>query len=175
MTVSTISWTDRAKAIKERIDLIDYIFNNYPYLTENHKDSSNKKRRISILCPFHKDVNPSMIVDSKRFYCFRCGQSAAGDLIDFVSKIEKLNFKKTIVYLENKLGISPEKKEISIFEITRHRIKRAIDKLEIQSAKEQKIATIQAIMKLSETNPSFFEKIFLEATKNHRRKFEKHL
>lgn len=42
-----------------------------------------------IVCPFHKDVNPSMIVDlaSNRWYCFGCGRS--GDAYKFVYEMER--------------------------------------------------------------------------------------
>lgn len=42
-----------------------------------------------IVCPFHQDVNPSMIVDfdSGSWYCFGCGQH--GDAVSFVKLLEK--------------------------------------------------------------------------------------
>lgn len=42
----------------------------------------------SILCPFHSDINPSMMVDfeSGGFYCFGCQE--AGDALKFVQKME---------------------------------------------------------------------------------------
>ena len=41
-----------------------------------------------IVCPFHSDVNPSLIIDLQqgRWYCFGCGKS--GDAIKFVSEME---------------------------------------------------------------------------------------
>lgn len=45
-----------------------------------------------IVCPFHNDVNPSMIVDlvKGRFFCFGC--NASGDALRFVKKMNpKLN------------------------------------------------------------------------------------
>lgn len=48
-------------------------------------DYSQKK----IICPFHEDANPSMIIDvlKNRWYCFGCGLS--GDAERFVKLIEK--------------------------------------------------------------------------------------
>lgn len=42
-----------------------------------------------IVCPFHDDVNPSVIIDLSqgRWYCFGCGKS--GDARKFVSEMEK--------------------------------------------------------------------------------------
>lgn len=46
---------------------------------------------FKIICPFHEDVNPSMIVDLNegRWFCFGCGLS--GDALKFVKLIEKKN------------------------------------------------------------------------------------
>ena len=42
-----------------------------------------------IICPFHGDVNPSMIVDMEKgsFYCFGC--YATGDALKFVELMNK--------------------------------------------------------------------------------------
>lgn len=44
-----------------------------------------------IVCPFHKDLNPSMIVNLKdgSYFCFGCQES--GDALKFVQTIEKRN------------------------------------------------------------------------------------
>lgn len=44
-----------------------------------------------ILCPFHSDLNPSMLVDfsTNTFYCFGCGRK--GDIIKFIELIEKID------------------------------------------------------------------------------------
>ena len=55
-----------------------------------------------VVCPFHKDVNPSMIVDLSdgNWYCFGCGLS--GDAVKFVSLLNpKLNdLKSFLKYLK---------------------------------------------------------------------------
>lgn len=50
-----------------------------------HYEVSEQK----IVCPFHKDINPSMIVDllNNRWFCFGCGRS--GDAHSFVYEMEK--------------------------------------------------------------------------------------
>lgn len=46
-----------------------------------------------IICPFHEDANPSMIVNLKQgsYYCFGCNES--GDALKFVQKMEKMRSK----------------------------------------------------------------------------------
>ncbi len=48
------------------------------------------------VCPFHKDKNPSMKIDS-RYYCFGCGEK--GDAIDFVAKFYGLGKKEAALRL----------------------------------------------------------------------------
>lgn len=45
--------------------------------------------KIKIVCPFHGDVNPSMMIDLEkgRFFCFGCGVN--GNALDFVRCAEK--------------------------------------------------------------------------------------
>lgn len=52
-----------------------------------HTESYEQK----IVCPFHADENPSMIVNLKEgnFYCFGC--CASGDALKFVQTVEKKN------------------------------------------------------------------------------------
>lgn len=66
----------------------------YGYLENNIEE--NQK----IICPFHSDVNPSMIVDLEKgsFYCFGCnitGHSA----IDFILKKEKIDELQALILL----------------------------------------------------------------------------
>jgi DNA primase len=44
-----------------------------------------------VLCPFHEDANPSMIVDLAygKYFCFGCQKS--GDALKFVTEVEKKN------------------------------------------------------------------------------------
>lgn len=48
-----------------------------------------KSDEYKIVCPFHEDVNPSMIIDlhEGKYYCFGCGES--GDAVSFVRKMNK--------------------------------------------------------------------------------------
>lgn len=63
-------------------------------------DSPNSLTQ-KIVCPFHNDVNPSMIVDFENgsWYCFGCGLS--GDAAKFVMRMEKdLNELKSLIKLQ---------------------------------------------------------------------------
>ena len=58
----------------------------YYGLVENINSTEQK-----IICPFHEDANPSMIVNLKdgSYYCFGCMSS--GDALKFVQNVEKRN------------------------------------------------------------------------------------
>lgn len=64
-------------------------------------------------CPFHNDEDPSFTVYKDSFYCFGCG--AHGDVITFIEKFNKLDFKEAVKFLGDKYNIElPEyKPEIS--------------------------------------------------------------
>ena len=66
-------------------------------------------RAGKIICPFHRDKNPSMKVDN-RFHCFGCG--ADGDVIDFVSKLYGISTLESAKKLALDFGISYESKSI---------------------------------------------------------------
>ena len=57
------------------------------------------------VCPFHNDTNPSMkiSVTKKIFKCFSCG--AGGNVIQFVSKYEKISFNEACIKLAKRIGI----------------------------------------------------------------------
>lgn len=62
---------------------------------------SSLKQRGAILlgcCPFHEEKTPSFTVfKDNHFHCFGCGEH--GDVIDFVMKLNKLNFVEAVKYL----------------------------------------------------------------------------
>jgi DNA primase catalytic core len=53
------------------------------------------------VCPWHKDLNPSLSVDpvKKLYHCFGCGES--GDAITLVEKMKGYSFKEALSYLRN--------------------------------------------------------------------------
>ncbi|CEI85535.1 DNA primase [Ehrlichia minasensis] len=57
------------------------------------------------LCPFHGEKTPSFTVNDEKglYYCFGCG--ANGDVIQFTSDINALDFKSAVNYLAEMYGI----------------------------------------------------------------------
>lgn len=64
-------------------------------------------RKGMMLCPFHDDHHPSMLVD-ERYYCFGCG--ATGDVIDFASKLTGRDATKAALELAEMFDVSYEYK-----------------------------------------------------------------
>jgi DNA primase len=64
-----------------------------------------KGREFVGLCPFHDDKTPSLhVVPAKHFYkCFSCG--AAGDVLTFVQKHLRMEFREALEYLAQRAGI----------------------------------------------------------------------
>lgn len=51
------------------------------------------------VCPFHKDIRPSAVIEENRLYCYVCNKGF--DTIDVVQKTNKLSFYNAIRYLLN--------------------------------------------------------------------------
>ncbi|MCF6352958.1 MAG: DNA primase, partial [Cyclobacteriaceae bacterium] len=91
--------------IKNRIDIVEVV-----------GDFVNLKRKgqnMWACCPFHNEKSPSFSVSPvKGFYkCFGCGK--AGDAIDFVMEVEKLNYVESLKFLAKKYGIEVQEKELT--------------------------------------------------------------
>ncbi len=58
------------------------------------------------LCPFHSEKTPSFVVfgGKNSFYCFGCG--AGGDAINFVRRVENLEFEDAVEFLGKRAGIT---------------------------------------------------------------------
>jgi P4 family phage/plasmid primase-like protien len=56
-------------------------------------------------CPFHGDNDPSFTVYDSGYNCFGCGEH--GDVIDFVMKIERIDFKAAINMIADIVGFKP--------------------------------------------------------------------
>ena len=70
--------------------------------------------RFNIMCPFHEDVNPSMMIDitEGNYYCFGCG--ASGNALDFVRNVHpELNDLQCCILLE-KIVRSNEVKSLKL-------------------------------------------------------------
>jgi len=55
--------------------------------------------RLTAVCPFHGDSRPSLVLypASQSYYCFGCG--AGGDVIDFMSRLRRVNFREAVALL----------------------------------------------------------------------------
>ena len=84
--------------VRNIIDIVDVI-SQYVVLKRSG-------RNFSGLCPFHGEKSPSFFVlpDRQFFHCFGCG--VGGDVIQFVRKIENLDFLPTLELLANRAGIT---------------------------------------------------------------------
>ena len=77
------------QTIKERVSIGDLVEDAGVKLSGRGKVRQGK-------CPFHDENEGSFTVyeDSQRFYCFGC--NAAGDVIDFISRLERLSMPQAI-------------------------------------------------------------------------------
>lgn len=91
--------------IKNRIDIVEVV--------GDFVSLKRKGQNMWACCPFHNEKSPSFTVSpTKGFYkCFGCGK--AGDAIDFVMEIEKLNYVETLKYLAKKYGIEVQEEELT--------------------------------------------------------------
>lgn len=85
------------KAIKDRLSLVD-IAGRYCNLKANGS-------RYVAPCPFHQETKPSFYVfaDKSTFYCFGC--QASGDIIDFYSRVNGLDFRDSVLQLAEEAGV----------------------------------------------------------------------
>jgi len=88
-------------------ELIDDIKNSNDIVEVIGSYVSLKKhgRNFMGLCPFHREKTPSFVVSPEKqiFHCFGC--STGGSVINFISKIENIDFKETIEFLADRAGI----------------------------------------------------------------------
>jgi DNA primase len=95
---------EKIAEVRERAD-IERVVSRYVRLTK-------KGRRHVGLCPFHSEKTPSFGVsaDKQLYHCFGC--QAGGDVIDFVRRIDGLEFIEAIRQLAAEFGIPlPEREE----------------------------------------------------------------
>ena len=88
------------------------------------------------LCPFHKEKTPSFTVspDKGIYKCFGCGQG--GSVIQFVSKLEKLDFKETLETLAERANIDLKRYEIkSGYNDEKNDLKEKIERINKDSAR----------------------------------------
>jgi DNA primase len=62
-----------------------------------------KGEQKRILCPFHDDTKPSLVLYEDHYHCYTC--DAHGDMFDLVKHEKKLSFKEAVEWLANYKGI----------------------------------------------------------------------
>lgn len=69
-------------------------------------DVKKKGNLFMGLCPFHEDINPSLVISKEKqiWKCFVC--NLGGNSINFVQKFKKTNFVNAVEIICNKLNIS---------------------------------------------------------------------
>ena len=95
-------------------DLVDEILASTDIVEVVNEYVPLKRRGANYLglCPFHKEKTPSFTVspDKQIYKCFGCGQG--GSVIQFVSKLENLDFKDTLEHLAERANIDLEKFQV---------------------------------------------------------------
>lgn len=74
------------------------------------REPIKKGDRYSILCPFHTETNPSVVLYEgstsrhPHFHCFSCGEH--GDAIALVKQVNSTDFKGAVNWLANSFNVS---------------------------------------------------------------------
>lgn len=113
--------------VLRRSDLVE-IASTYVTLRRNGNDFIG-------LCPFHREKTPSFRIttDKQLFYCFGCG--SGGNLIDFIKKIENLDFVDSIKFLADRAGVTLEEEVYSPAVQKQHETRERILKMNKLAAK----------------------------------------
>lgn len=85
------------REIKARLNILDVV--------KRYVELRRAGNRWVAPCPFHQETKPSFSVNEEEgfFYCFGC--QASGDLFDFYSRINGLEFKDTLEQLAEETGV----------------------------------------------------------------------
>ncbi len=86
--------------IKQKMDIVSVV--------ERHVRLERVGSRLRGVCPFHNETKPSFYVNPELglFYCFGC--QASGDVIDFYSRINGVEFPQAVMEMAEELGIKVE-------------------------------------------------------------------
>lgn len=88
---------DLVNEIRKKVDIVDVIGKRIPLVA--------KGKNYFCVCPFHDDSNPSMCVSREKqiYTCFSC--HATGNVYTFLQNYEHWNFRETLKYLGDLVGI----------------------------------------------------------------------
>ncbi|CAM2057787.1 DNA primase [Desulfovibrionales bacterium] len=86
------------QAVKTAIGIVD--------LVQRYVELRRIGHRWMAPCPFHQETKPSFSVDEAKgfFYCFGC--QAAGDIFDFYSRINGVEFSEALIQLALETGVT---------------------------------------------------------------------
>lgn len=89
--------SEAIKLIKERLNIADIV--------HRYVDLKQAGSRLVAPCPFHQETKPSFSVDPEKgfFHCFGC--QASGDIFEFYSRINGLDFKESLAQLAEEAHI----------------------------------------------------------------------
>ena len=89
---------DLANEIRRKTDIVDIIGERIPLVARG--------KNFFGVCPFHDDSNPSMCVSREKqiYTCFSC--HATGNVFTFLMNYEHIDFKETLRYLGEKVGVN---------------------------------------------------------------------
>lgn len=94
--------------IQEIVDRVDI-----ERVIGRHLTLKKQGARLVGLCPFHKEKSPSFSVDPRKklYHCFGC--QVGGDVIDFVKRIEHVEFPDAVRILARETGVELPEVEVS--------------------------------------------------------------
>lgn len=89
---------DLANEIRRKVDIVDIIGERIPLVARG--------KNFFGVCPFHDDSNPSMCVSREKqiYTCFSC--HATGNVFTFLMNYDHIDFKETLKYLGEKVGVN---------------------------------------------------------------------
>lgn len=95
--MATHQFNDDALRVKNASDIVDVV--------GEHVSLRPKGREFVAICPFHDDHKPSMAVIPHKqiFFCHACG--TGGDVLSFVQKFHRMEFRAALEYLAARAGI----------------------------------------------------------------------
>ena len=99
-------------SVRDRFDIVDVI--------SGYIDLKKAGKNYQACCPFHDEKSPSFSVNQNKqfFNCFGCG--ASGDVMDFVMKINRVEFIDAIRILDKSL-LDDDKPQVKFVKVIRAR------------------------------------------------------
>ncbi|MFA5173098.1 MAG: CHC2 zinc finger domain-containing protein [Candidatus Paceibacterota bacterium] len=102
-----INFSSYYEKVCEKVDWLNVLKKLGIKIGKRKKGALTNEKDLIILCPIHRENNPSMHFSSETgmFHCFGCGRT--GNIFDFVSELVfKGNRKKTFYWMRKNFGIS---------------------------------------------------------------------